>query len=169
MKGLRLGAMAFVLAIGAGAGFAAAADEDRALTISDGMKVTMNYTMMLPDRTVADSTAGQEPFSYVQGTEEIIPGLEKALAGLKAGDQKRVTVPAAEAYGPYDETKKVNVPKSNVPSDVQVGMNLLAANGMVAKVLAINGDSVLMDVNHPLAGKDITFDVNILNVERPAR
>jgi len=131
--------------------------------------VTMEYTLTLPDKTVADSTKGGPPFSYIQGKQEIIPGLEKALAGLKAGDKKNVTIPAAEAYGPYDEKKKVDVPKKNVPPDVKVETKLRAANGMEAKVIELKKDSVVVDVNHPLAGKDLTFDVNIIDVEQPTK
>jgi FKBP-type peptidyl-prolyl cis-trans isomerase 2 len=78
-------------------------------------------------------------------------------------------IPSAEAYGPYDETKKLTVPKKDVPQDVRPGMNLHAPNGVVAKVLEVNDDSVVVDVNHPLAGKDLTFDVNIVNVEQPTK
>jgi FKBP-type peptidyl-prolyl cis-trans isomerase 2 len=166
MKKLLFVVMAVSVMSGAGLGSPAAAD--KLLKIEDGMKVTMEYTLTLPDKTVADSTKGGPPFSYIQGKQEIIPGLEKALAGLKAGDKKNVTISAAEAYGPYDEKKKVEVPKKNVPPDVKVGTKLRAANGMEAKVIELKKDSVVVDVNHPLAGKDLTFDVNIVNVEKTA-
>jgi FKBP-type peptidyl-prolyl cis-trans isomerase 2 len=166
MKKLLFVMMAVSVMSGAGLGSPVAAD--KLLKIEDGMKVTMEYTLTLPDKTVADSTKGGPPFSYIQGKQEIIPGLEKALAGLKAGDKKNVTISAAEAYGPYDEKKKVEVPKKNVPPDVKVGTKLRAANGMEAKVIELKKDSVVVDVNHPLAGKDLTFDVNIVNVEKTA-
>jgi FKBP-type peptidyl-prolyl cis-trans isomerase 2 len=140
--------------------------DNQSLQIADGMRVTMEYTLILPDKTVADSTKGQPPFSYTQGKQEVIPGLEKALVGLKAGDKKHVTIPAAEAYGLYDEKKKVPVPKKNVPPDVKVGTKLRSQSGQEANVVEIKGDSVVVDVNHPLAGKDLTFDVNIVNVEK---
>jgi FKBP-type peptidyl-prolyl cis-trans isomerase 2 len=148
------------------AGIGGLACAEKPLQIANGMKVTMEYTLTLPDKTVADSTAGQPPFSYTQGSQEIIRGLEKAMAGLKAGDKKRITVPAADAYGLYDEKKKVTVPKKNVPPEVKVGQKLRASNGMEAKVLDIKGDSVTVDVNHPLAGKDLTFEVNVIKVEK---
>ena|SRR5438876_5100723 len=145
------------------------ASPEKALKIADGMKVTMEYTLELPDKTVVDSTKGQPPFSYTQGKQEIIPGLEKALAGLKAGDKRLVTIPAAEAYGLYEEKKKVTVPKKNVPPEAKAGMRLRSQDGREAKVLEIKGDSVVIDTNHPLAGKDLTFDVNILKVEHPPK
>lgn len=163
MKAFRLGVMA-VAAAGL-AGLVGTACAEKALQVGDGMKVTMEYTLSLSDKTVVDSTAGQAPFSYTQGNQEIIPGLEKALTGLKAGDKKRVTIPAAEGYGLYDEKKKVTVPKKNVPPEAKVGTKLRAANGMEAKVVEVKADAVVVDTNHPLAGKDLTFDVNIVKVE----
>jgi FKBP-type peptidyl-prolyl cis-trans isomerase SlyD len=145
------------------------AHAEKALQIADGLQVTMEYTLTLPDKTVAQSTKGQAPFSYTHGKKEIIPGLEKELTGLKAGDKKRVTIPAAAAYGLYDEKKKIEVPKKNVPAEAKVGMMLQSTTGQPAKVLEIKGDSVVIDTNHPLAGKDLTFDVNILKVEHPPK
>lgn len=143
----------------------AAASAESSATIADGSKVTVEYTLALPDRTVVESTVGKDPVSYTQGKHEIIPGLEKALAGAKAGDKKHVTVPAEEAYGPYDEQKKVTVTKEQVPPEVKVGTRLRAQNGMEAKVVSIDGDSIVVDTNHPLAGKELVFDINVLKVE----
>lgn len=165
MKQLLLGGMAAALVMG-GASLGNLAYAEKPLQVGDGMKVTLEYTLTLPDKTVADSTAGQTPFSYTQGNHEIIPGLEKALTGLKPGDKKRITAPAAEAYGLYDEKKKLTVPKDRVPPEVKVGTRLRDQNGQEAKVVELKGDSVVVDVNYPLAGKDLTFDVNILKVEK---
>ena len=145
------------------------ASAEKALQIADGMQVTLEYTLTLSDKTVADSTAGQAPFSYVHGGHQIISGLEKALVGLRAGDKKRVTIQAADAYGLYDKTRIITVPKKNVPPEAKVGAMLRSATGQSAKVLEIKGDSVVIDTNHPLAGKNLTFDVNILKVEHPPK
>ncbi|MDO8547316.1 MAG: FKBP-type peptidyl-prolyl cis-trans isomerase [Nitrospirales bacterium] len=167
MKSVQMGVMAAVVVGVVGLGSTAGAE--KAMQIADGMKVTLEYTMTLPDRTIGDSTAGQAPFSYTQGNQEIVPGLEKALAGMKAGDKKRVTIPAAAAYGPYDEKGKVEVPKKNLPPEAKVGTKLRASNGAEAKVVELKGDVVIVDTNHPLAGKDLTFDVNIIKVETPPK
>jgi FKBP-type peptidyl-prolyl cis-trans isomerase 2 len=143
----------------------AAASAEPSAAISDGAKVTVEYTLALPDQTVVETTVGKDPVSYTQGKHEIIPGLEKALAGSKVGDKKHVTVPAEEAYGPYDEQKKVTVTKEQVPPEVKVGTRLRAQNGMEAKVVSIDGNSVVVDTNHPLAGKELVFDINVLKVE----
>jgi FKBP-type peptidyl-prolyl cis-trans isomerase 2 len=156
------------LLLGLGIGGARQAQADKTLPISDGTKVTLDYTLTLPDKSVADSTSGKQPFSYIHGSHAIIPGLEKALTGLKAGDKKRIEVPASEAYGVYDEKKKVKVPKGNVPPETKIGMLLRSQDGTEAKVVEVHPDSVLLDVNHPLAGKNLVFDVNILKVEKKA-
>jgi FKBP-type peptidyl-prolyl cis-trans isomerase 2 len=137
--------------------------------ISKGSKVTVEYTVTLPDQTVAETTVGQEPVTYVQGHEEILPKLEEALAGMTAGQTKRVTLSADEAYGQYDAAKKVAVPKERMPKDIEVGTRLLGQDGQEAKVAAIEGDKVIVDTNHPLAGKALTFEVKILKVEQQER
>ena len=139
------------------------------VTVGDGAKVTLEYTLSLPDNTRVESNVGQEPVIYTHGKKEIIPGLEKALEGMKAGDKKHVTVSADEAYGQYDAAKKVTVTKDQVPSGVQVGTRLRAQNGMEAKVVSIEGNNVVVDTNHPLAGKSLVFDVNVLKVEKEAK
>jgi FKBP-type peptidyl-prolyl cis-trans isomerase 2 len=145
------------------------ASTEKALQIADGLQVTLEYTLTLPDKSVADSTEGQAPFSYMHGGNQIIPGLEKALTGLKAGDKKRVMIPAADGYGLYDKAKIITVPKKNVPPEAKEGTMLRSASGQSAKVLEFKGDSVVIDTNHPLAGKDLTFDVNIIKVEHPPK
>jgi FKBP-type peptidyl-prolyl cis-trans isomerase SlyD len=122
------------------------------------MKVTLEYTLRLSDNQVVDSTVGQEPLSYIHGQHEIVPGLEKALTGMKAGETKRIAVPAQDAYGPYDPKRRVTVPKGRVPSAVKAGTRLRSKDGQEATVLEVKGDSVLVDTNHPLAGKNLVFD-----------
>ena len=138
---------------------------ERPLPVADGMKVTIEYTLMLSDDKVVDSTAGQEPISYVHGQREIVPGLEKALTGMKPGETKHIAVPAQEAYGPYDHKKRITVPKDKVPAGAKAGTRLRSKDGQEATVLEVKGDSVVVDTNHPLAGKNLVFDVKILKVE----
>jgi FKBP-type peptidyl-prolyl cis-trans isomerase 2 len=140
----------------------------KTLEIADGLRVTLEYSVILPDKTVADSTVGKKPFSYIHGQNQISPaGLEKGLTGLKAGDQKHISLAAAEAYGPYEQKKKVKVPKANVPPEAKVGSVLHTQDGLEATVLAVSDDAVLLDMNHPLAGKNLVFDVKVLKVEKP--
>ncbi|HVG02828.1 MAG TPA: peptidylprolyl isomerase [Nitrospira sp.] len=136
------------------------------MAIADGMKVSLQYTLTLPDKTVADSNVGQAPITFLQGAHEIVPGLEKALDGMKAGQKRRVEVAAQDAYGPYNNKLRQSVDKNKLPKDVKVGDILQAADNRLVKVLEVNEKKVLIDLNHPLAGKTLTFDVTILTVEK---
>jgi FKBP-type peptidyl-prolyl cis-trans isomerase SlyD len=136
------------------------------LTIADGMKVSLEYTLMLPDKSVADSNVGQAPITFVQGAHEIVPGLEKALDGMKAGQKRRIDVAAQDAYGPYNNKLRQTIEKEKLPKDVKVGDILQAADSRLVKVMEVNEKDVVIDLNHPLAGKALTFDVNILKVEK---
>ena len=136
------------------------------LVIADGMKVSLEYTLTLPDKSVADSNVGQEPITFLQGAHEIVPGLEKALDGMKAGQKRRIDVAAQDAYGPYNNKLRQSIDKDKLPKDVKVGDILQASDNRLVKVLEVNEKKVLIDLNHPLAGKMLTFDVNILKVEK---
>lgn len=139
---------------------------DDARHIADGMKVTLDYAVSVPDKGVAMTTEGQEPLSYIQGSGKMKPALESALYGLKPGDSKRVVLTPEEGFGPYDDTKKITVPKDNLPPEIQEGVILHDPMGQLVTVAAIMDDSVVLDLNHPLAGQNLIFDVHILNVER---
>jgi len=142
---------------------------DVSLAVADGLQVSLEYTLTLPDKSVAESNVGKEPFSYVHGSHMIVPGLESALVGLRAGDRKRVVVSPEQGYGAYDEKRRVTVPRSKAPVGVKVGSVLTNKSGLPFKVIEMTSDSVVMDTNHPLAGKELTFDVKVLQVERPPK
>jgi FKBP-type peptidyl-prolyl cis-trans isomerase 2 len=134
--------------------------------VGDGMEVSFEYTVALADKTVVTSNAGKDPLVYRHGEEQILPGLEKALAGMKPGDSKHVDLAAADAYGPYDEKAKVTVKRDQVPPDVKADMTLSSPDGHTVKVVEVNEKDVVLDLNHPLAGKDLAFDVKVLKVEK---
>jgi FKBP-type peptidyl-prolyl cis-trans isomerase SlyD len=138
------------------------------LAVADGLQVTLEYTLSLPDQSVVDSNVGQAPFTFTQGAHEIVPGLEKSLVGMKAGDKKRVEVSAPEGYGPYDKKARTTVELSRLPQNLKVGDVLQGSDGRLVKVLELNEKTAVLDLNHPLAGKNLTFDVTVLNVEAPA-
>jgi FKBP-type peptidyl-prolyl cis-trans isomerase 2 len=146
-----------------------AAKTEQDMPVADGLQVTLEYTLTLPDKTVADSNVGQAPFSYIHGSKQIVPGLEKALTGMKAGEKKHVMVPAEQGYGLYDEKARITVEKSKVPPNIKVGALLRASTGQTVKVLEVADKSVVLDLNHPLAGKTLTFDVTVLKVEKAAK
>lgn len=136
------------------------------LKIADGMTVTLEYTLMLPDKTVVDTNVGQAPFSYQQGANQIVPGLERALIGLKAGDTKHVEVAAVDGYGAYDMKKRVTVEKKKLPDGVKNGDVLQSPDGQVVTVMKVDEKDAVLDTNHPLAGKNLTFDVKVINVDK---
>jgi FKBP-type peptidyl-prolyl cis-trans isomerase SlyD len=138
------------------------------LTVADGMTVTVEYTLMLSDKSVVDSNVGQTPFAYTQGEHQIVPGLEKALVGMKPGQKKRVDVTPEEGYGIYDKKARLTVDKGKVPENVKAGMELRSTDGRIVKVLEVTEKGVVLDLNHPLAGKDLVFDIKVLKVEKPA-
>ncbi len=138
--------------------------------ISDGKKVSIEYTLTLEDKTKVGSNVGQEPLVFTQGNREIIPGLEKQLNGLKAGDSKRVEVSPEEGYGNVDPARTQEVPKDKVPEDARkVGARLTGQGPdgqmLFAEVTEIKDSTIVLDMNHPLAGKKLIFDVKVLKVE----
>jgi FKBP-type peptidyl-prolyl cis-trans isomerase 2 len=137
------------------------------LATADGLKVTMDMTVMLPDKTVALSTVGKEPLSFIQGKHDILPSLEIALAGMKPGEKKTVHVPSEQAYGPYDEAKKRTVKLEQLPPGTKIGARVRSKDGAVARVVTISDGSVVIDFNDPLAGKDLTYEITVLKVEKP--
>ena len=140
------------------------------IAIKDGSKVSFDYTLTVEGK-VADSSEGRTPLEYTQGQGQIIPGLEKALLGLKAGDKKTVKVSPEEGYGLIDPQALREVPKTSLPAELklQVGM-VLGMQGpsgrpLPVKVSQIKDDTVVLDLNHPLAGKELNFKVKIVSVE----
>ena len=130
--------------------------------------VSFHYTLKDAKGQTLESSFGEEPLSYLEGVGQIIQGLEDALKGLKAGDKKSVHVPAAQAYGEFSQDLIVEVPKENIPKkDVEVGDRFHADSGggsQVVTVTKVTDSHVTVDGNHPLAGQDLNFDVEINEV-----
>ena len=137
------------------------------LPVAEGMKIAMEFTITLPDKSVAFSNVGKGPFFFIQGKHEILPSLEIALAGMKPGEQKKVPLTADQAYGPYDENKKRTVKIEQLPPGAKVGTKVRSKDGEIAHVVKVSEDSAVIDFNDPLAGKDLTYEVIILKVEKP--
>ena len=136
--------------------------------IQDGATVKMEYTLTDDKGKLLDTSKGKEPLTYIHGEGQIIPGLEKALKGLRAGDQKQVTVPPEEAYGPVKPL--IEVPKERIPPQAQrVGYSLMVRNGdrpaIPVQVKEIKDKTIVLEANHPLAGMSLTFDVRVISVE----
>ena len=138
--------------------------------IQDDMVVRMEYQLRTDDGALVDSTEGKPAFEYTQGRSQIIPGLERQLAGLHAGDQKEVTVKPEEGYGPLNPMATEEIERAQLPKgvDPQVGMVLRGTDpdGRVFRALIkeVKEKVVVLDLNHPLAGKTLTFQVKIVDV-----
>jgi FKBP-type peptidyl-prolyl cis-trans isomerase SlyD len=130
--------------------------------------VTIGYTLKDDAGKVLDSSEGGEPLTYLHGTGDIVPGLEKALDGKQVGDAISVSLSPDEAYGQRDERQVRNVPLRKLPKGkVEVGMQYevtTEAGPMLALVTAVRGDYATIDANHPLAGMRLHFDVKVVEV-----
>ena len=135
------------------------------MAIAHNDVVTIHYTLKDDTDKVIDSSAGGEPLAYLHGHGNIIPGLERELAGKNVGDRLKVRVPAAEGYGEYDRALVQKVPRRALKgiADLRVGLRLQAGHQAVT-VTHIAGDMITLDGNHPLAGQNLTFDLEITAV-----
>jgi FKBP-type peptidyl-prolyl cis-trans isomerase SlyD len=137
-----------------------------------GNVVTFHFTLRDPQGRLLDTSGGGDPVAYLEGAAQIIDGLEAQLRGEPAGTKKTVRVPAAAAYGLRDETLVQKVPRRQLPveGELRAGDQFRAGDddqAPVVMIAAIEGNEVLLDANHPLAGMDLTFEVEIVTV-RPA-
>jgi FKBP-type peptidyl-prolyl cis-trans isomerase SlyD len=137
--------------------------------VADDVVVSLNYVLTV-DGEVVDSTEGIEPISFLQGYENIIPGLERELYGLKVGDSKKVHVVAKDAYGEIDPEAVVDVPRKDIPKDIPIkpGVELQVSNEdgelLDAVIVTVSKETVRLDFNHPLAGKDLNFDITVVDL-----
>jgi FKBP-type peptidyl-prolyl cis-trans isomerase 2 len=140
------------------------------VTIQHGSIVSFEYTLFLQDRTQIESNANQEPFVYEHGDHQIISGLEKELLGMKVGETKAIEVKPEEGYGALDAEAFIEVPKQKIPQDSQVvgvPLEVQDVNGerVSLRIHEVKDETVVLDYNHPLAGKTLLFNVRILNIE----
>ena len=140
------------------------------LVVKDGMLVSMDYTLKGTDGKVIDTNKGREPLKYVHGQKAMIPGLERELTGMKVGGEKNVTVKPEDAYGPINKNAFQEVPKEKLPPNgLKVGAVLAAKSpeGQVVpmRVHEIKDSTVVMDMNHPMAGKTLVFNVKIVDIQ----
>lgn len=139
------------------------------MKIEDNKVVQIHYHLTDSDGNVLDSSEGREPLAYIHGVGNIIIGLEKQLAGKSAGDKVKAVVEPAEGYGERDDNLMQKVPKSGFQGDeeLQVGMQVQVGTEQgtaIASVAKIEGEDVTLDVNHPLAGVTLNFDVDVVDV-----
>ncbi|AHM60446.1 peptidylprolyl isomerase fkbp-type [Flammeovirgaceae bacterium 311] len=134
-----------------------------------GDRVRVHYTGRLKDGNVFDSSQGREPLEFQIGAGMMIAGFDKAVDGMAVGDQKTVEIPSDEAYGARREEMVIDVPRQQVPEGVypQVGQQLALNNGgqqVPVVVKEVTEEKIVLDANHPLAGKDLVFDIELVDI-----
>lgn len=142
--------------------------------IENGSRVSVEYTLSDGKGEVLESNKGKAPLEYTQGEGQIIPGLEKELTGLAVGDEKKVQIKPEEAYGPADPAAFREMPRENLPPEgLKVGTQLMVktaeGQSFAVRVHEVKDKTVVLDMNHPLAGKTLSFDIKILDIEQPEK
>lgn len=138
--------------------------------VKPGDKVRIHYTGTLADGSVFDSSEGRDPLEFTVGSGQIIPGLDKAIPGMTVGDKKTVVAVADEAYGQPDPNARQAVPRGQIPPEIPLEVGLMlemrTPNGqsMPVTVVEITEDSVTLDANHRLAGEDLTFAIELIEI-----
>lgn len=141
-----------------------------ASVIQDGAIVSIDYTLTDDAGTVLDSSAGKEPLTYIQGAGQIVKGLEQEMVGLKVGDQKKVKVRPEDGYGPVNEKAFQEIPREKVPVEAQkAGAMVMTKTGdgqvMPIRIREVKDKTVIVDFNHPLAGKTLHFEVKVKDIK----
>lgn len=139
------------------------AGPDRSVPISVGDKVTISFNLMVPETHFGIKDNVSE---YVPGDHQLVPGLERELMGMKAGEQKHVELAPEEGFGNYERAKRMTVSRDRVPEDAKVGDVYKTQHGQPFMVQELSDQQAVVDFNHPLAGKRVVFDVQVLKVER---
>lgn len=135
--------------------------------VKAGDEIYVTYEGRLEDGTVFDSRKGKEPLCFTVGTGQVVPGFDKAVRGLKVGEKKTVTIPAEDAYGQRSDAMIMTIPAAQVPAGLEEGMQIMLggpSQKIPGKVKQILSDgSAMLDMNHPLAGKDLSFDIELVS------
>jgi FKBP-type peptidyl-prolyl cis-trans isomerase SlyD len=174
-----LGLAALVLAGPLGAGevappapVPAEADPEEGEVVRPGAVVHLEYTLTSARGERLDATQGRPPLVFTVGSGEVIPGLERALLGMRTGEKKRIVVAPADAYGPIDPDATTEVERARVPAEAQhVGARVRghtrSGREVMVRVQEVKDATVVLDLNHPLAGQTLVFEVAVILVEPP--
>lgn len=140
------------------------------MEVKTGDKVRVHYSGRLLDGTMFDSSEGREPLEFTVGAGQMIKGFDAGVQGMRVGDRKTIQIPPEEAYGHRDEEAIIEFPSENVPSDMKLdpGMQLTLRNQygqpVPVVVLEVKEDVIIMDANHMLAGQELVFDVELVEI-----
>lgn len=149
---------------------AARAEDPKPASVEKGRKVSVEYTLTLEDGTTADTNVGGAPLVYEQGAQQILPALEEALAGMKVSESRKVTLPPEKGYGAVVPELVQEVDVQTIPEEARHAGAQLAAedvdgNRHFALVREVREEKIVVDMNHPLAGKTLIFDVKVVGIE----
>jgi len=139
-------------------------------TVKKGDTVKVHYHGRLTDGTTFDSSEGRAPLEFEVGAGSVIKGFDDAIIDMKIGDKKTVNIPVDQAYGPRNEEMIIDFPKERLPADLnpevgmQLQMNSQDGQVMPVQVIEVEGDSIRLDANHPLAGEDLIFDIELVEI-----
>jgi FKBP-type peptidyl-prolyl cis-trans isomerase SlyD len=146
--------------------------EMSAETVQKDVVVSMEYTLQVDNEEI-DSSKGQDPLQFLAGHGNIISGLEREMMGMKVGDSKDVVIQPADAYGEFDDQAYMDVPRKDFPTDMEIeeGSELTvrddSGQSRYARIEAIDGDTVRLNFNHPLAGDELYFNVKVVGLREP--
>ncbi|HYJ64490.1 MAG TPA: peptidylprolyl isomerase [Parafilimonas sp.] len=139
--------------------------------IQQGDTVKVHYHGRLTDGTIFDSSEGRQPLEFKVGSGMVIKGFDESVKGMSVGEKKTVSIPVNDAYGPRQQEMVIPFERKNFPSDIEpeVGMTLNMhsedGNTLPVVIAEVNADTILLDANHPLAGEDLIFDIEVVDVK----
>jgi len=135
-----------------------------------GDTVRIHYTGTLSDGSTFDSSEGRDPLEFTLGSGQVIPGFDKAVTGMSVGEAQTVEIPSGEAYGAHDPNGRQSFPRAQVPDDIPLDigtrLQLSGPQGqpIMVTVAEVTETDVILDANHPLAGKDLTFTIELVEI-----
>jgi peptidylprolyl isomerase len=138
--------------------------------VKSGDTVRVHYHGKLNDGSTFDSSEGRDPLEFTVGSGQVIKGFDEAMLNMQPGEKKTVNIPVEQAYGKRNDDMMMEYPKSEFPADMkpEVGMELHMSDNMgnvfPVVIEAVNDETVILDANHPLAGKDLTFDLELVSI-----
>jgi FKBP-type peptidyl-prolyl cis-trans isomerase 2 len=141
------------------------------ILVKENNTIKVNYTGKLSDGHVFDSSEGKEPLEFTLGKGQLIPGFEKGVINMKLNEKKTISIPKEEAYGDINKELILEVEKAQLPQEIkpEVGMGLVSKSQdgqeMNLVVVEVKNESIVVDGNHPLAGKDLIFDIEVVEIK----
>lgn len=138
--------------------------------VKNGDTVRIHYTGTLTDGSVFDSSEGRDPLEFTVGSGQVIAGMDAGLPGMVVGDKKRLEIPSADAYGPLNPEARQAIPREGIPDDIplelgtQLQMQSPEGHVLPVTVVEVTDATVTLDANHPLAGKDLNFDIELVSI-----